>query len=72
MYMLKTFHHYIQGARTQSLETPGRAYKALQEHKVIFQAIREHDGARAEALTAEHIHKASLNLLKAIGEQPSL
>lgn len=72
MYMLKTFHHYIQRARSQSLETPGRAYKALQEHKVIFQAIREHDGAQAEALTAEHIHKASLNLLKALGEQQAL
>jgi DNA-binding GntR family transcriptional regulator len=35
MYMLRTFHQYIQHARSLSLETPGRAYKALQEHKLI-------------------------------------
>lgn len=66
MYMLKTFHQYIQHARSLSLEAPGRAYKALQEHKLILQAIKEHDGPRAEELTAEHIRKASANLLKII------
>lgn len=69
MYMLKTFHHYIQGARSQSIATPGRAYKALQEHKVILRAIKERDGAKAEQLTAEHIQKASANLLQAIASQ---
>ncbi|MCX8044609.1 MAG: GntR family transcriptional regulator [Desulfobacterota bacterium] len=66
LYMLKTFHQYIQHARTLSLERPGRAYKALQEHKLIFQAIKEHDGQRAEQLTADHIRKASANLLNVI------
>lgn len=71
MYMLKTFHQYIQHARSLSLETPGRAYKALQEHKLILQAIRDRDGERAAALTAEHIRKASENLLTAVrGRSP--
>jgi len=71
MYMLKTFHQYIQHARSLSLETPGRAYKALQEHKAILQAIREHDGRRAEDLTAEHIRRASENLLNAVRNRPA-
>ena len=63
-YMLRTFHHSIQHARSQSIAAPGRAWQALKEHKAILQAIRERDGDRAERITAEHIRKASLNLLK--------
>jgi DNA-binding GntR family transcriptional regulator len=63
-YMLHTFHHYIQRARSQSIAAPGRAQLALEEHKAILQAIRKRDGDRAERITVEHIRKASLNLLK--------
>jgi DNA-binding GntR family transcriptional regulator len=63
-YMLHTFHHYIQRARSQSIAAPGRAQLALEEHKAILQAIRERDGDRAERITVEHIRKASMNLLK--------
>ena len=63
-YMLHTFHHYIQRARSQSIAAPGRAQLALEEHKAILQAIRARDGDRAERITVEHIRKASMNLLK--------
>lgn len=71
MYMLQTFHHYIQRARTQSIGTPGRAQKALDEHKAILQAISARDGAKAERLTAAHIQKAQANLLKALSLKPA-
>ena len=71
MYMLQTFHHYIQRARTQSIGTPGRAQKALNEHKAILQAISARDGAKAELLTAAHIQKAQANLLKALSLKPA-
>jgi len=68
-YMLHTFHHYIQRARSQSIAAPGRAEQALAEHKAILQAIRERDGDKAELITAEHIRNASLNLLKTMEAQ---
>jgi len=62
-HMLRTFHHYIQHARSQSIAAPGRARHALAEHKAILQAIRSRDGDRAELLMADHIRKASHNLI---------
>ncbi|MEI6126126.1 MAG: GntR family transcriptional regulator [Pseudomonadota bacterium] len=71
MYMLQTFHHYIQRARTQSIGSPGRAQKALEEHKAILQAISARDGEKAERLTAAHIQKAQASLLKALSLKPA-
>ena len=65
-FMLRTFHHYIQHARSQSIAAPGRARRALAEHKAILQAIRKRDGDRAERLMAEHIRNASLNLINTL------
>ena len=62
-YMLRTFHHYIQHARSQSIAAPGRARRALAEHKAIFAAISERDGDKAERLMAEHIRNASSNFM---------
>lgn len=60
-HMLSTFHHYIQSARNKSFETPGRPPKALEEHRAIFEAIKNRDAATAEKLTIEHIKNASVN-----------
>lgn len=68
MHMLSTFHHYVQKARGYSLEIPGRAQKALEEHKAILQAIMERDPEKAEKLTTEHIMNASSNLLMNLNE----
>lgn len=59
MHMLSTFHIYIQGARNNSFETPGRPGKALEEHRAIFEAIKNRDADTAEKLTIEHIANAS-------------
>jgi DNA-binding GntR family transcriptional regulator len=61
MHMLSTFHHYIQNARNNSFETPGRPEKALDEHRAIFEAISKKDAETAENLTVEHIRNASSN-----------
>ena len=64
MHTLSTFHHYVQRARILSLSSPARAREALEEHKVIFQAIAEGDAEKAERLTTEHVRNASMNLIK--------
>ncbi len=61
MHMLNTFHHYIQSARNNSFETPGRPDKAFKEHKAIFDAISKKDADSAEELTIAHIRNASKN-----------
>lgn len=64
MHTLSTFHHYVRRARNASFSTPGRAQKALEEHKAILQAIIEKDADKAERLTTQHVKNASDNLLK--------
>jgi DNA-binding GntR family transcriptional regulator len=61
MHMLSTFHHYIQSARNNSFETPGRPAKALEEHRAIFEAISNKNADTAEELTIAHIRNASKN-----------
>ncbi len=67
-HMLTNYHHYIQSARAISLNIPGRAKKAILEHKVIFEAIAEHDGVKAEQLMNEHINNARINLINQLKE----
>lgn len=64
MHTLSTFHHYVQKARSISMNSPGRAGQVLEEHKAILKAIIDRDADRAERLTTEHVRNASLNLLK--------
>lgn len=66
--MLKTFHHYVRQARNLSLSVPGRAGKALDEHKAILAAILDRNGEKASMLTEKHVQNARKNLLKALGE----
>ncbi len=64
IHTLSNFHYYLQRARSTSLSTPGRARKALEEHRAILQAIMDRDPERAEKLTEEHVRNAMDNLLK--------
>lgn len=63
-HILSPFHHYVQNARRTSLSTPGRAEKALAEHKKILQALKAKDADQAEATTNQHVKNAAYNLLK--------
>ncbi len=69
MHTLSTFHHYVQTARIASLASPGRAQKALEEHRAILQAIAEHDPEKAEKLTTQHVENASRNFINLIKKQ---
>ncbi len=63
MHTLSSFHHYVQRARIESMSSPGRAQKALNEHKAILKAIIDRDAEKAERLTTEHVKNASFNYL---------
>lgn len=63
LFMLKTFHHYTQKARELSLEKPGRAPLALNEHRKILEAINDKNGDLAEKYMRDHITNASKNML---------
>ncbi len=61
---LTSFHHYIQRARSLSLQDKERAKKALAEHKAIMKAIEKGDKEAAETLMEEHIKNASESIGK--------
>lgn len=61
-HVLSDFHHYIQKARKESIATPGRAKKVLDEHKRIYEALKNRNGDEAEKLVDEHIQKAASNM----------
>jgi DNA-binding GntR family transcriptional regulator len=61
-HTLSSFHNFIQRARFLSMNTPGRAKLALNEHKAILRALMERNADLAEKLAVEHVRNASLNL----------
>lgn len=60
--MLRNLHNYVKGARINSLSSPGRAAKMLEEHRRILLAIRDKDPDQAEKLTKDHIGNTMKNL----------
>ncbi len=61
---LTSFHHYIQRARSLSLEDNERAKKALNEHMAIMKSIEAGDKEKAERLMSKHILNAFENIEK--------
>jgi DNA-binding GntR family transcriptional regulator len=61
-HILTDFQYYVQWARYKSLKSPGRAYKALEEHKMILEAFLKHDPQDAENCVTQHIINSSINL----------
>lgn len=72
LWTLRSFHHFVQRARSTSLSTPGRARQSFTEHKAILQAILDKDPDKAEKLAIKHIKKASSNLLKQMENSDTL
>ena len=60
--MLRNLHNYVKGARINSLSSPGRANKMLEEHRRILNAIKEKNPDKAEELTKQHIANTMKNL----------
>lgn len=61
-HVLSDFHDYIQNARKTSIAMPGRAEKLLEEHKNIYQAIKNKNADEAEELLNKHIANAVHNM----------
>ena len=62
--VLKEYHEYLQRARSVTLRQAKRAKNSTQEHKVIADAIRNHDCASAEKYAKAHIESTMLNIDK--------
>jgi DNA-binding GntR family transcriptional regulator len=69
---LKAFHHYIQRARSLSLQNMERAGKTLSEHGAILSALQGQDADRAETLMVQHVRNATRNIsrLQSAGRTP--
>jgi DNA-binding GntR family transcriptional regulator len=61
-HILTDFQYYVQWARYESLKSPGRAQKALEEHKKILDAFIKRDLIAAESCVTQHIINSSINL----------
>ena len=56
-------HKKVQKYRKASVENKSRAVQSAKEHRVIYEAIAMHDGAKAEQYTVEHIVNAANHIL---------
>jgi DNA-binding GntR family transcriptional regulator len=66
--VLKNLHKRIKKYRKLSIQDPGRAKRAVAEHREIYDALKAHDGELAEKLTAMHIDNARTNIMKNFNE----
>lgn len=62
--VLKEYHEYLQRARSVTLAQAQRAKNSTQEHKMIADAIKNHDSASAERYAKAHIESTMLNMDK--------
>ena len=62
--VLKEYHEYLQRARSVTLRQAKRAKNSTQEHKLIADAIKNHDCASAEKYAKAHIESTMLNIDK--------
>jgi DNA-binding GntR family transcriptional regulator len=60
--LCQDFYYFLRIHRYRSSETPGRAAKALNEHKAIIAAMRKRNANLAEELMRKHIRAALDNL----------
>lgn len=61
-HVLSDFHHYVQRVRKTTLSAMQRAVNSNREHTAILDAIKAHDGDRAEQLAKEHIQNTMENI----------
>ena len=61
---LMPLHKKVQKYRKASVENESRAIQSAKEHRIIFEAIAAHDGAKAEEYTVKHIVNAANHILK--------
>ena len=69
-HTLSEYHQYVKLARRHSIKHRVRIRKSNEEHQQILDAIRNHDGDRAEELATRHILNVIENLKECREEKP--
>ncbi|RHP52787.1 GntR family transcriptional regulator [Clostridiaceae bacterium AF31-3BH] len=65
-HVLSDFHDYVKMVRKATISTSSRSVKSTEEHRAIFEAIRDKDADKAEALAKEHV-KHTIESIQAYG-----
>lgn len=60
--VLSDYHHYVQRVRRTTLKSKERSEKSNEEHRMIAEAIREHDSEKAQLLANQHIMRTMENI----------
>ena len=60
--VLTDFHNYVQRVRKMTLKSKERAEKSNDEHRMIAQAIHDHDPEKAQMLANQHIMRTIENI----------
>ena len=61
-HLLSDFHAYVQKTRKESIATPGRAKRLLEEHTAIYEAIKNRDAQKVETLITKHVQNVTTNM----------
>lgn len=63
-HLLKDFHQYVLRVRKKTLSVAARGEASNHEHRLIMEAIKAKDAAKAEELANKHILNAYENMVK--------
>ncbi|WP_069999420.1 GntR family transcriptional regulator [Cellulosilyticum sp. I15G10I2] len=61
-HLLSDFHAYVQKTRKESIATPGRAKRLLEEHTDIYNAIKNREIEKVEKLIDQHVRNVTTNM----------
>ena len=65
-HILSDFHDYVKMVRKATISTSSRSVTSTEEHRAIFEAIKEKEPDKAEALAKEHV-KHTIESIQAYG-----
>ena len=65
-HILSDFHDYVKMVRKATISTSSRSVTSTEEHRAIFEAIKEKDPDKAEALAKKHV-KHTIESIQAYG-----
>lgn len=60
--VLSDYHRYVQRIRRATLKSRERSEKSSEEHRMIAEAVREHDSEKAQMLANQHIMRTMENI----------
>lgn len=56
-HVLSDFHDYVKRVRKVTIASQSRSVKSTEEHRAIFEAIKDRDADRAEELAKQHVKR---------------